>query len=87
MEVLFSEADVNGKKGRNQWGRDGFMLNIAPDGSLLPWRGQQASIGTGYFTEDEIKERAMDCNETSSINHGQTCAARIMEVDNWQMKY
>ena len=84
--------DVNGKKGPNQWGRDGYSFLISNTGKIEPWGGREHLMSSGVFDKGQIKNYSVDrCdpNSTSTASQytGKVCAARVMEVDNWEMKY
>lgn len=80
------DLDINGEKLPNQWGRDGFRFYITQSGTIIPFSGRDTLIANGY---DPARVSYPGCRERDSASqrHGRTCAARIIEEDNWQMKY
>ena len=80
--------DVNGKKEPNQWGRDGYLFSIADTGKIVPYRGKEQNIWNDIVTEEDMKTNILEkCNPTISSSDGKSCAARIIELDNWKMNY
>ena len=80
------DLDINGEKGPNQWGRDGFRFYVSQS-AVVPVYGKDHAIfsgGTIEQSKDVIKTR---CNPKSQTSDGWFCAARIMELDDWKMKY
>ena len=84
------DLDINGERNPNQWGRDGYRFKVIQNGSIIPLFGKDELIYTGrrYFTS-EARENSIkaDCNPKSPTSEGFGCAARIIELDNWEMKY
>ena len=84
------DLDLNGERNPNQWGRDGYRFTLIQNGSVVPMYGKDELINlrSSYFTsearENYIKE---NCNPKSTTSKGFSCAARIIELDNWEMKY
>ena len=82
------DLDLNGEKGPNQWGRDGYRFILTQSGNVIPMRGKDLYIANGTYDETTIKNNIIaNCNPKLSTSQGFACAARIIEVDNWKMDY
>ena len=82
------DLDINGEREPNQWGRDGYRFFITQSGSVVPDYGKDHSIWNGKVDKEQQKNYInTNCNPKSKTSSGQGCAARIMEFDNWEMKY
>lgn len=84
------DLDLNGERNPNQWGRDGYRFTLIQNGSVVPMYGKDELINlrSSYFTS-EARENYIktNCNPKSPTSKGFSCAARIIELDNWEMKY
>ena len=82
------DLDINGEKEPNQWGRDGHRFYITQSGAVVPMYGKEKLIYSGHTDEDWQKNYIeTDCDPQNSTSRGFTCSARIIELDNWEMKY
>ena len=82
------DLDINGEKEPNQWGRDGYSFYISQSGAVIPMRGKDYSIYSGHTDEDWQKNYIeTNCDTQTPTSTGWSCAARIIELDNWEMKY
>ena len=83
-------VDVNGASGPNSMGRDWFWFTVDQKGKLNPWGGiadYTKEMG-GSLSEEDLKILEDDVKRCSStFRYGDPCAARIIDFDNWQMKY
>lgn len=82
------DLDLNGERNPNQWGRDGYRFQLIQNGSVIPMYGKDELIYLKYLTS-EARENYIktNCNPKSTTSKGFSCAARIIELDNWEMKY
>ena len=80
------DLDINGEKGPNQWGRDGFRFFVSQS-AIVPYFGKDHYIYSGRTIEDAKNGMKSNCNPKSQTSTGRSCAARIMELDDWKMKY
>lgn len=82
------DLDINGEREPNQWGRDGYRFFITQSGSVVPRYGKDNLIWYGKVDAEWRKNYInTNCNPKSRTNEGFACAARIIELDNWEMKY
>lgn len=84
------DLDINGEKEPNQWGRDGYRFWITQAATIVPAGGRDELIRSSGLvaTEEKIKNYVIkNCNPLSNTSKGLTCSARIIEQDNWEMKY
>lgn len=79
------DLDINGEKEPNQWGRDGYSFYISQSGAVLPRAGKDYYIYR--YGDPEEASTKYYCDPKSSTSTGTSCAARIIELDNWEMKY
>ena len=80
------DLDINGEKGPNQWGRDGFRF-VVSQSAVVPFLGKDYNIFNGNTIEQSKDVIKTHCNPKSQTSTGRSCAARIMELDDWKMKY
>ena len=85
------DLDINGEKGPNQWGRDGFRFYVSQS-AIVPTYGKDNYIFNGKKFDGKTIEQSKEalkshCNPKSQTSEGWSCAARIMELDDWKMKY
>ena len=80
------DLDINGEKGPNQWGRDGFRFYVSQS-AVVPTYGKDHYIYSGKTIEQSKDGIKSHCNPKSQTSEGWSCAARIMELDDWKMKY
>ena len=80
------DLDINGEKGPNQWGRDGFRF-VVSQSAVVPDFGKDHYIYSGKTIEQSKDGIKSHCNPKSQTSEGWSCAARIMELDDWKMKY
>ena len=79
------DLDINGEKEPNQWGRDGYSFYISQSGVVLPRAGKDYYIYR--YGDPEEASTKYHCDPKTSTSTGVSCAARIIELDNWEMKY
>ena len=80
-EVIYLTVDLNGKKGPNRMGRDGFVFEILPSNNTLILAGANKTIA-------DIKNNFFGgCKKFSNTAYysGAFCGALIM-VDGWDIK-
>jgi len=86
-------VDVNGKRGPNVVGRDLFAFDVDRYGNLKPGPFQCVGPGgscTGYtnnYVDPDVVNA--NCSKDAAVNwqSGQLCSAKIIHLDNWEMKY
>ena len=81
------DLDINGEKDPNQWGRDGFSFYVSQSAIVVPYRGKDHNIFNGKTIEQSKDAIKSHCDPKSKTSEGWSCAARIMELDDWKMKY
>ena len=82
------DLDVNGTKKPNQWGKDSFKFFITQNGTLVPLGGKDYWYYKGTFDKSKIENAIMgNCNSNNPASKGFSCAARVMELDNWKIVY
>lgn len=77
--------DINGKKGPNQWGRDGFIFALSQNGMVYPFLGHDHNIWYEGKTDDNYVIN--QCNPSIQSSKGTTCSSRIIDLNNWKMDY
>ena len=81
------DLDINGERNPNQWGLDGYRFWITQNGMVVPHWGKEYLIAKGVASANIAEKIIEGCNPKLSTSTGYSCAARIMELDNFQMKY
>lgn len=79
--------DVNGSKGPNQWGRDVFWFKIDQYGRLYPAYSKNDHIMTTSSHAWNQNVTINRCDPNNKNSNGDSCAGRIIDIDNWEMKY
>lgn len=75
----YLQIDVNGEDKPNIEGRDYFDFEIASDGKIYPWRGEDHCIKNGY-TKENTKTKCVTQRE------GHYCTAYLVE-NGYEMDY
>ena len=90
-------VDINGLSGPHIMGRDWFHFALLPNGQLVPYYGFAHMryqyldyYGHPNLDLDIVRRSIMSECSTSGPEdefNGNSCASRIIDLDNWQMKY